>query len=180
VTTPLSPPQKNTQYIEDTGGQPSVYFWDWLNRLYRLAITPQSTGVTTGSFTGTLSGFSGAAPTGPINYTIIGNNTTGGVCFLTTASIGITGTSNSTSMSMSGLPAACTPATGSPDVMCIALNNSNIVLAEVFIITGGLFFNPCKTTTGANPQFTSFVSSGWTASGTKGINQGWTISYTLD
>lgn len=178
--TSLAPPEKSTQYIMDAGGKPTLYFWDWLNRLYRIATTPQSTGVTTGHFTCTLSGFSGAAPTGTINYTIVGNNTTGGICFLSNVTTGITGTSNATSMSMSGLPAACLPATGSPNTTCIAVNSGGIVLAEVFLITGSLFFNPSKTTSGTNPQFVTFVSSGWTASGTKGINQGWTISYTLD
>jgi hypothetical protein len=179
VTTAISPPQKGTPYI-DNAGRPTVYLWDWLTRLYLRVNQPSGLTVVTGTFTATLSGFSGAAPTGTINYTILGSNTTGGICYLTARSTGISGTSNSNSLSMSGLPAICLPATGSPQAICSCVNGTGVVTALAFIITGSIFFNIVKTNTGANPQPVGSVFSGWQTSGTKGINQGWTIGYTLD
>jgi hypothetical protein len=179
---PLSPPQKDIRYTEDVIGKPTVYFWNWLTLLYQKVNQPSGLTVVTGTFTCTLSGFSGAAPTGTINYTILGSRATGGLCSLTTRSVGITGTSNSSSFSMSGLPTIVQPVTGSPFVPCFCLNSGGTVDAEAILIngTGSIFFNIVKTSTGANPQFVGPISSGWTTSGGKGLQQGWTITYTLD
>jgi hypothetical protein len=176
---PLSPPQKDIIYAENTG-KPSIYLWNWLTLLYQKVNAPAGLTVVTGQFTCTLGGFSGAAPTGPINYTILGSNTTGGICSLSAVSVGISGTSNSSLFSLSGLPAVTVPATGSPIIPCFCFNGGGTVACEALVISGTVYFNPFKTTSGTNPQFVGPISSGWAASGSKGIQQGWTITYTLD
>jgi hypothetical protein len=178
---PLSPPQKDIAYVEDTR-KPTVYLWNWLTLLYQLVNRPSGLSVVTGTFTATLTGFTGVQPTGPISYTILGNTTTGGICTLSASSVGISGTSNATTMSMTGIPAICTPTSAVPQNFCIVLNNSNIMLATCILINAGggqLTFNVFKTTTGANPQPLSYSFGSFTNSGAKGIDQGWTITYPL-
>ena len=120
-----------------------------------------------GSFTGTLTGMTGAT-TGTINY-LIAN----GVCTLT-ALLTITGTSNSTSMTMTGLPGACTPSGGDPQVPCALLENNtqtDTFGAAVIANNGVISF--------LLPSGTQYLLGQFTSSGTKGISAGWTVTYPL-
>jgi hypothetical protein len=119
-----------------------------------------------GSFTGTGTGMT-TSPTGTINYTIIDN-----VCTLS-CDTSIQGTSNSTAYTITGLPAAVVP-TGDKAPVTTILDNTTTELPCVMNVdnaTSALVFRPWTGTT--------FLSTGFTASGTKGISGGWTISYPL-
>jgi hypothetical protein len=122
-----------------------------------------------GSFTGTLTGMD-AATTGTINYRVTANSAgTGKICTLRAATA-ITGTSNTTAMTMTGLPAACTPA-AAVDRPSIATDNGTSVIASASISAAG--------TTIVFSVDQPFSATGFTNSGTKGIAGGWQISYQL-
>jgi hypothetical protein len=81
-----------------------------------------------GSFTGTLTGMVGAT-TGTVDYRVSSN----GVVSLLVA-IGITGTSNSTAMTMTGLPAAVRPGTSVLSVPCFVTDNGNSAMSGMAIV----------------------------------------------
>jgi hypothetical protein len=117
-----------------------------------------------GTFTGTLTGFSGTAPSGTFHYTIAN-----GICTISLAnSANVTGTSNATTMTLTGLPAACQPATQYP-VVPVFLEDA----------TAGVFGAAAMTPGSGTVSFYRSVvsgtavqlsSTGFTASGTKGMN----------
>ena len=128
-----------------------------------------------GTFTGTLTGFA-SPPTGTVNYEIAGKQ-----CTLTVLAA-ITATGNSTFMTMTGLPLAVQPATGSPQVICSLQSTSNQLLGCAVVsgstITFGIALIQSAVTNG-------MISSGAAGGGfvnpnTKGLPKGWTITYTLD
>ena len=129
-------------------------------------------GPTSGTFTPTWTGFS-VAPTGAINWEKNGKQVT------LTALAAVTGTSNSNVMTLSGLPAACTPSSGNPIVLSIIEDNStNQRTAACFVLnSGGISFNQLILLSGSwvgpNPNV-------FTASGSKGLPTGWTITYVVD
>lgn len=124
--------------------------------------------VSSGTFTGTLTGM-----TAPVNvslqYKLIGN-----IVSLTTIggshSNNNTGTSNSTAMSMTGIPAAISPA-GSllNTVFCPELFDNGVNplggVAQISTSAATIFF-------GLGVNFGNF-----TASGTKGLGKNWTLIY---
>jgi hypothetical protein len=116
-----------------------------------------------GSFTGALTGCI-STPAPVVNFWIVGR-----LCMLRS---GITtGTSNSTSMTMTGLPAAVTPVTGANTVACVLTDNGITIggWATVNAGTGTITFG-----FGINNNPTGF-----TASGLKGLAPGWCLSYPL-
>jgi hypothetical protein len=124
--------------------------------------------VSVGSFTGTLTGYA-VNPTGTVSYRIIGN-----LCTLYVATA-ITGTSNATSLTMTGLPAAVRP-TIHRAVPCYLTDNSdNDVLGSALVQDDGsiLFYR--------NVVSASVVrrSQTFTNTATKGIQDDWTVSYPL-
>ena len=123
-----------------------------------------------GSFTGTLTGMTGAT-TGTINYRVAN-----GVCTLTALAT-IPGTSNTTSMGMTGLPVVCQPG-GIPQVpSCLIINNGAQFLLGGCSINGGtIAFLLSQQASG----FTQLSNAAFTNSGTKGIGLGWTITYPLN
>lgn len=121
-----------------------------------------------GSFTGTLTGMSGAT-TGTVSYRVVANSAgTGKVCYLWIENT-ISGTSNTTAMTMTGLPAACQPAATRYPPLIYAVDNSNAVSALAQVASGTITF------------FTDepLSATGWTNSGTKGLNGGWSMAYPL-
>jgi hypothetical protein len=124
-------------------------------------------GVSGQTFTGTLTGMTGAT-TGTVRYIITSRS-------IVTLQAAFTGTSAAgapgNAMTMTGLPAQVTPPTVGTTVPCILTDNSLTQLIgwasvnTVGVITFGL---------GANPNF-----SGFTSGGTKGLPSGWTITYPL-
>lgn len=122
-----------------------------------------------GSFTGTLTGMT-ASTTGTVDYRIVANSAgTGKLCTLYLAST-LTGTSNTTALTMTGLPAACTPvgAVRLGTVIVDSGNNNDAMLTISAAATTITFY------TDANLD-----AAGFTASGTKGLGGGWTVTYLL-
>jgi len=121
-----------------------------------------------GSFTGTLTGMTGSV-TGTVNYQRIGNHV-----FLWINSA-ITGTSNASTMTMTGLPAIVTPAT--------AVRASGLV--QGFTDNGGgTKIGGTTASTSGILTFTLVSGSplditGFTSSGTKGLSAGWQAVYSV-
>ncbi len=126
-----------------------------------------SVSLTVGNFTATLTGMTGSV-TGTIDYTI-----SGGVCTL--YSVGnITGTSNTTAMTMTGVPAICRP-TVQVNTLCSDLvDNSISVIGSAGIgIGGSVVFSPFAV------SGTKVVPGAFVNSGSKGISAGWSVTYPL-
>lgn len=125
---------------------------------------------TSGTFVGTLTGMAGAT-TGTFNYEIVGKHVT------LTCIAAVQGTSNATSMSLTGIPVAIQPATGIPSFLLLITDNgtSKIGFAQCSAATFaiGLFQN-------GTALFTSTVFTNFTATGLKGLPAGWTVTYSLD
>jgi hypothetical protein len=123
---------------------------------------------TEGSFTGTITGVD-AVVTGTVNYRIFADSTgTGKLCQLyTTASI--SGTSNTTAFTMTGLPSACQTTATTYGNMFVATDNSATVQANAHVNIGTVTF------------FTDdpLSATGWTNSGTKGLLAGWSMTYPI-
>jgi len=120
-------------------------------------------GTQTGTFVGTLTGFA-ANPTGTINFSISGN-----LCTLYNNGALIQAISNSTFMTMTGLPAAVQPAVNST-VPCMSLRDNGINgFQGGASVTGGVV-----TFIIGDP-----AGSGFTAFNGKGIVAGWSITYPI-
>ncbi len=126
-----------------------------------------TTSVLAGSFTATLTGMT-IATTGLVAYRIFG-----GVCALS-CPLGIQGVSNSTIMSMTGLPAQCTPFATNRSVLCPAIdNNVNVYAGAIVTSSSAIAFAPLET------SGTKIASGSFVNSGPKGIPAGWNITYPL-
>lgn len=124
-----------------------------------------------GTFVGTLTGCT-TVVTGTFHYTIAG-----GVCTISLANLSnVTGTSNSTAMTLTGLPAVCQPATQNPFVPCVFEDNTALAggFAEVAPGSGTITFFKASVS-GANIVYSA---TGFTASGTKGMDAT-VITYSL-
>lgn len=122
-----------------------------------------------GSFTGTLTGYA-SGPTGTISYAVVANSAGTGKIAHLWADSAITGTSNATSLTMTGAPAAVRPVTAARVGATFAVDNNTLVAANFSIATGGTI------TFGMGAGFSG---TGFTNSGTKGLGAGWSISYSL-
>jgi len=113
-----------------------------------------------GSFTGTLTGMS-AATTGTVEYRRTGSKVT---LFVTAD---ISGTSNATAMTLTGLPAACQPTSAQSGFCTATYDNGTGPNAAMYIVSGAVV-NLYLGTSGYGT---------WTNSGTKGLMAGWSITY---
>jgi hypothetical protein len=129
-----------------------------------LELTTNYADIETGTFTGTLGGFA-SPPSGTINYLRINNL----VMMWSTAQI--SGTSNSTTLTMTGVPAALHPTNIKHSAGGAYIDNGNAELSRVIVNTNGSIGFQGGSPLSAAP---------FTASGTKGIEAGWTIFYALD
>lgn len=122
-----------------------------------------------GSFTGTLTGYA-SGPTGTVNYTVISN--IGGTGKLVTLYVAanISGTSNATSLTMTGMPAAIRPSATRLTPALIGTDNGANALFGASIATSGTITFLFGT---------AFSASGFTNSGTKGLIAGWSATYPL-
>lgn len=121
-----------------------------------------------GSFTGTLTGMTGAT-TGTVYYKIVSNIVT-----LWTL-LDITGTSNTTALTMTGLPAAVQPGSART-TLCQLTDNTQGTMAALAIISGStITFRLARQDTVAN--LIQYTATGFTNSGTKGIDSTWMIQY---
>lgn len=123
--------------------------------------------VSTGSFTGTLTGMT-ASTTGTINYVKTGRVIT----LYTTANI--LGTSNAATMTLTGLPAAAAPITSPLSISpCRASDNTGEIYCDVTVTSSLVNFVPLDGDATAG-----YVVDGvFTSSGTKGVFAGWSITY---
>ncbi len=120
-----------------------------------------------GSFTPGWTGFS-ANPTGNVTYMIVGKH-----CFLNFTGLAA-GTSNSTSMTMTGLPAVCQP-TSTQVIPMEVTNNGNGMLGAFSVGASGTIAFSVMVASGSNmvPSTTGF-----TAASAKGCNTT-SVSYSL-
>ncbi len=132
--------------------------------------------VSTGSFTGTITGCT-VNPTGTIEWMRI-TAADGNDFVQLSCDADITGTSNTTQMTMTGIPIALRPTT-SRRVPCWVRNESKFTCALAEIDSSGVitFYAPDNTGNTTNP-FWSFTTFGNT--GTKGLENGWQLGYRLD
>lgn len=121
---------------------------------------PSATG-SSGQFSGTLTGMSGTV-TGNFKYSVSGN-------LVSVAGGSILGTSNATTMTVTGMPTNLSPVSGAQAVSCVLEDNGSIIggWAVVNAGAGTITFG-----TGINNN-----QSGFTASGTKGIPVAWAIVF---
>lgn len=125
-----------------------------------------------GSFTGTLTGMSGAT-TGTVKYEIDGKTVRVWV------DANLTGTSNSIAMTMTGLPAAITPANQRNVTGINVINAGAAYMAEAVISNGGVItFNLVEAFAGS-PSLVGSNTNVFNNTGTKGLNAGWLITYGL-
>ena len=123
-----------------------------------------------GSFTGTLTGMS-SATTGTVSYKIFANSAGTGKSCVVYIAANITGTSNTTAMTMTGLPAAIRPTTA-VFVPCLVFDN------------GATQPDGCADISASGSTITFYTddplsAGGFTGSGTKGLERGWSIEYAL-
>lgn len=117
------------------------------------------------TFTATLVGCT-TSPTGTINYRIV-NQATVTLEFDST----LTGTSNATTCSISGMPAAIQPARAQSFFLAIENNGATAMAVATIQTTGSILFSATLLGTG---------SSGFTAAGIKGIPAAFTTTYNLN
>ena len=138
------------------------------------AVATTNTGCTTGSFTGTLTGVS-TTETGTFYYSLCGKTV-----WISTEGSSISGTSNSTSMTVTGVPSIILPTVRDSNGFCNNMFNNGIfadlngtVLPQVASSGTLTFF--VDTVTGSN------IEAGvWTASGIKGFDENATCTYTVE
>jgi hypothetical protein len=125
----------------------------------------------TGNFTGTLTGCT-STTTGTMYW-----DRTGNIVTLYTPS-SITCTSNTTAMTLTGLPATITPA-NSQAVACAAMENNGagLVVGECVAnpVSENIIFAPGIVT----GSYLEASTTGFTSSGTKGIQSGWSMTYAV-
>ena len=129
--------------------------------------------IESGSFTGTLTGCT-TSPTATIEYTKEKLPTGNYRITLFCADASLTGTSNTTAMTITGMPAAIQSATKLARINTYVQDNGSQVPGMI-------------TVTGASSTITFWMTSSdiygtanFTASGTKGIPQGWNVTYLHD
>lgn len=118
-----------------------------------------------GTFTGTLTGMSGAT-TGDIAYWVLG----GALAILVVDAGVLTGTSDTTAMTMTGLPAAVQPAGAVAFPIAEMIDNGVTGLQGEAAINGGSgTINFAISRTDLTANFVRASTTGFTASGTKGL-----------
>ena len=115
----------------------------------------------TGSFTGTGTGFSGTAPTATITYRTDASFTLCALVFGT----GMTGTSNATSFTITGMPSSLTPAQ-TQAYYCTPLDSSSATTGSVIFTASSAIITLAKNAVIGNGV------SNWTSSGTKAFATG--------
>lgn len=124
-----------------------------------------------GSFTGTLTGMS-STTSGTFNYYTIGNLVTLRV------PTSIEGTSNSATMTLTGVPSAIQPAAAST-VPCIVVNNSTDMLGFLITAPGSTFIFAVTNTTTDSPWVIPSANQ-FSASNSKGVDTTFCAIYSID
>jgi len=127
--------------------------------------TPELNGVAmfqSGTFTGTLTGMT-STTTGTFHYAIVGN-----ICTVSLANAtNVSGTSNSTTLTMTGLPAVCQPATQQPIIPCLVEDNGIGYMALAFVQQSGTVTFYKQVVSGSS---ITLSANAFTASGAKGMD----------
>lgn len=135
-------------------------------------ITVSATGASSsGTFSGTLSGMSSGG-TGTFAYALNGSVASIEI----NAGVSITGTSNSTAMTLSTLPTVCQPISVRT-ALCIVINNGNYFLAQATVSTGGIVTFSCANLN--SPLIQLQLGNNFVSSGTKGLGNDWYIQYSV-
>jgi len=126
--------------------------------------------ITNGSFTATLTGYA-VNPTGTMHYEIVGN-----LCTIINKTTQIASTSNANTFTMTILPAVCTP-TIAVDGVCVLLDQGGVrqggYTISALATTMTFIIQDYSANTG-NMQTNLFETSG-----SKGLDEGWQVSYLL-
>jgi hypothetical protein len=120
-------------------------------------------------FTGTLTGVSSGG-TGNVLYSI-----TAGIVTLYVAAA-LVGVSNTTSMTMTGMPADIRPYSVPRILPCLVVNSSGQYMGSVSIATSGVITFSMVVIAAT---LATLSTTGFTASGNKGVDAGWTLTYSL-
>jgi hypothetical protein len=116
---------------------------------------------TPGTFTGTLTGMTGAT-SGTVKYIL-----SAGLCTLF-LDADLTGTSNTTALTMTGVPSAAQPSAQRVG-LCMQTQDASV--------GGGV--GVYSITAGTITFYKGVAAGAWTASGTKGLNAAWYVTYPL-
>lgn len=174
-------PNSNPIILNAAGRLPNVQVWQTGGVLIKVIITDANNNligptfdqisgindpfvsVATGTFPAQLTGFLGAVNL-TVKYLI-----SGGLVLLSAAQL--SGNSNATSMTLTGIPVALRPLSGALTCACLLEDNSAVLggWAVISSGTGIITFG-----TGFNNN-----AAGFTASGTKGLPAGWTVMYAI-
>jgi hypothetical protein len=122
-----------------------------------------------GTWIGTVTGVS-TVTTGLFGYDIVGNT-----CILSMANqSNVIGTSNSNTLTVTGLPSVCQPLTQQPFVQCCVEDGSDLVGAMAFIQQSSTIVFYKAITTGTpilgDPGSLGFSQTSFTTSGNKGMD----------
>ena len=120
------------------------------------------------TFTGTLTGMT-AGTTGTVSWSRMGNIV---VVYIASA---ISGTSNATTMTMTGLPSAIQPATTQIGTCPVTDAANGTVIGSFSITTGTITFGRATVNANVVQTGTAFQNSG-----TKGLPAGWMITYAVN
>lgn len=123
--------------------------------------------VFSGAFTGTLTGYA-SGPTGTVQFEVIRDDQGVGKFCTLHVEFAITGTSNATGLTMTGLPTTVQPSTAAY-VPCILTDNGTAVHGAASVSGSTITFS-CDQ---------PFSTTGFTATGTKALPAGWSISYQM-
>lgn len=120
-----------------------------------------------GSFTGTLTGMSGAT-SGTVNYQRVGN------LVHMWAAAAITGTSNATTFTMTGVPAIIRPSSAN-----MSGNAANFTSNALSNVAGGFNLSSGGTMTFGIQTGAGYDPNGWPSISTKGLSAGWHAQYSI-
>ena len=139
------------------------------------------TSITSGTFTPSFTAGFSSVPSGlDMRYQIIGDGTNDYVFMTTASGAALTGTSNATGFTWSGIPVAARPDVAVTSGSFVATNAGYAQMNAVAqIATDGTVTMAAQPISGdvAGPWW---QNAGWTASGTKGFAQGMIIMYLLN
>lgn len=124
-----------------------------------------------GTFVGTLTGMS-ATTTATMRYAIVGN-----LCTIESPS-SVIGTSNSSSLSMTGLPSICQPATQGPVLPCNVLNDGQNCFGAAGIAPQSSTVTFYIFETNILTNYLALNGNGFLTTGSKGLNST-TFTYSL-
>ena len=130
---------------------------------------------TSGTFTGTFAAGCTTTPTATFNYQIDGNTVTIGLI-----GAGLVCTSNAATFQITGLPGAAIPAHLHMVQVAELEDNGTVEVGGVLRVNADGSFSLNKSVTSTSiVTTTSGVGTGWTTTGTKGIQTGFVSTYPL-